>query len=572
MKTNNRSIHVSLLLIIGVVATLMAQEETQKLKERYNTSDNVSVLIDSQNTDLIFEDWNKDEVEVEAILETDGLTPELKQQLMDFWKVNVQGNSGRITITSSGGNLDPALAMGNLQTGNLNTLISSSMAMVQPLMQNMIAPMLAGLAGNQLPPEYYENLNNIKFDYNAYRKDGDKYLKAYQKMVETSFGDDFDAVMKKWEKENEDRMGHSKSEFLNGLKNIPQSPFGKQLNFDTSAYKKDKKGYVAQLNNRLGTKASVKDVDQWLLKMDQWSEKFSKDMENWGEDFGQTFAKNMEAWGKNYGNAMENNMAALGQDFNINMEALGKQFAAQAQQFATLQNGSFNNTVTRDANGNIIGAQISYTGSLPSPKPAITGKVKRKIIVHMPKAAKLDLNVRHGNIKINEASDARINLSHGGFIAQTIEGSKTYLTIAYSPIEIDSWNYGTLRTSYVKNCVINRAAHLNLDSRASNIVINDIDDTAVISGSFGEITIPSIGRNFHTINISLENSDLVMRLPETAYNFSYNGVQSSLNFPKKLDAKVMHGFGSEMVNGFYKSKNSDKSIVISSKFSDAVIN
>lgn len=553
------------LLTLGVAAVALAQDKDNKVKERYTTNADVGLIIDSQNTDLVFEDWNKDEVEVEAILETEGLTKDQRQQLLDSWQINVRGNSGRIDITSSGSNFGRGITLGSPQMGNLDEVIASSMSMVQPLMQQMIAPMLAGMAGQQLPQEYYDNIKTVNFDYDAYKKQGDKYLKAYQKKMESSFGNDFDKVMDRLAKETESKMASSSSSFLKGLENLPESPFGKNINFDTAAYKNDKKSYTAKLNSKFNKQVTTRQVDQWLTAMEKWGEAFSKDMERWGEDFGKAFGSNMEAWGQNLGSAMEHDLANWG-------ENLGNTMEVWAQQMAADQQGNYNKTVTRDANGNILSTQINYSSTTPSRPNRSESNVKRKIIVRMPKKAKLDLNVRHGNIKISEASDARVNLSHGNFIAQTIDGSKTYVIVAYSPVEIDKWNYGTLSTSYVKNCVINQAEHINLNSRASNIVINEVGRTATISGSFGELTIPKVGRSFQTINISLENSDLVLRLPETAYNFAYNGVQSNINFPKKLEAKVMSGYGSQMINGFYKNQGSDKSITISSKFSDVVVN
>ena len=570
MKTHINTIRCTAILLLGITAAL-AQNEDVKAGERYNTNANVGVFIDSQNTDLVFEDWNKDEVEVEAVLETEGLNEEQRQKLLDAWQFSVRGNSGRIDIKSSGSNFDRATVMGAPGMDNLDDMIASSMAAVRPLMQNMMAPMLKSMSAVQLPQAYYDNMKTVQFDYNAYKKEGEKYLKAYQKKMESSFGDDFDKVMQRWAKENESKIAGNSS-FLEGLKKMPQSPFGKNINFDTTAYKKDKKAYTSKLNNAFGTNVSVKDVDHWLAAMEDWGDTFGKQMEAWGQNFGAAFGQNMEAWGQNLGNAMERDMANWGDTFGKNMEAWSQQLAKNAEQMAQNQSGNYKKTVTRDANGNIISTQINFSKTISPGNAPSSGTVKRKIIVHMPKAAKLDLNVRHGNIKIGEASDARVNLSHGNFIAQTIDGSKTYVTVAYSPVDVNNWNYGTLRTSYVKNCVINQAEHINIDSRASNIVINEVGNTAIIHGSFGELTVPKVGRNFHTINISLENSDLVLRLPDTAYNFSYNGVRSNLNFPEKLDAKVMRGYGSQMVNGFYKKEGSEKSITISSKFSDVVVN
>ena len=77
---------------------------------------------------------------------------------------------------------------------------------------------------------------------------------------------------------------------------------------------------------------------------------------------------------------------------------------------------------------------------------------------------------------------------------------------------------------------------------------------------------------FNSLNINLENSDLVLNLPDTAYHFTYTGTRSNLKYPKRLDAKVMESYESKMINGYNKSRNTNSSISISAKFSDVVMN
>ncbi|HEA29287.1 MAG TPA: hypothetical protein ENH91_04725 [Leeuwenhoekiella sp.] len=529
----------------------LAQEKTTKITERYNVNEAVNLLLDSQNTDVVFQDWNKDEVQIEAILETEGLTEEQIEQLKNAWRVEVQGNSTTISIKSAG-NTGIGVPLNDLSGGNLDDIVSSSMAMLEPMMQTMIAPMLQSLRGGELPPEYYEKIDHVKFDYDAYRRDGEQYLNAYKKKIRTSFGDDYKQVMAQWEKQNAQKL---KRGATNSLGAIPESPFGKRFNFNTNAYQKDKKNYIALLNKNLNTDVSVQEVDKWM-----------EDVKRWSEDFKAAFGENMENWSAKIGTSMQGNMQSLGENMGTAIE----RWSAQMEQMAQAENGNFSKTVTRDANGNVIGTQVSFSSASRRPT-ALTGNIKRTIVVHMPREAKLDLNVRHGNIKISEAKNARINLSHGGFIAKTIDGDRTYLTVAYSPIDVDSWNYGTLQTNYVKRCVINSAENIKLNSRASNIVIKELGESAVIRGSFGELTIPKLDRDFKSINISLQNSELVLNLPDTAYNFSYNGTRSSLTYPKTIEAKIMRGYDSQMLNGFYKAKDAGGSVLISSKFSDVVV-
>ncbi|WP_416440939.1 hypothetical protein ACH3O9_12545 [Leeuwenhoekiella sp. A16] len=575
MKNYSKIYTIILVMTVFMMPKSWAQKTTEKLKERFNTNQDVNINVDTQYADIVFENWNKDNVEVEAVIETDGLSQDDIDRLMRDWKISVQGNSKIIRINSLGGTAGSNIALGDIPASGLDDIIASSMQIVGPIMKNMVTPMIESFAGTQLPPEYYRGMSNIEFDYDAYKRDGEKYLKEYERKVESHFGDDFDTAMAKWEKENEGKMKHWESTNIgSGFLGMPPSPFGRNLSFDSDAYEKDKKGYVAKLNSKYKTNASVKDVDKWLDNMEAWGEDFGKGMEAWGEQFGEVFGKNMEAWGENFGKAMEKDMQAWGNNFGKSMEAWGENFGKQMEEMAERNDGNFQRSTSRDANGNVsTRMSYSYDSSKNNNRNRSTSnKVRRKIIVRMPNDAKLDLNVRHGNIKIGDANNARVNLSHGDFIASTIDGDQTYINVSYSPVAVTDWNYGTLKTSYVKKCVIAKAKSINVDSRSSNVIINELEDSGVIVGTFGELSIPKVGRDFKTLNISLENSDLVLRLPDSAFHFTYNGTRSNLNYPSKLDAKVMNSYDSKMVNGFYKSRNTDSSIAISAKFSDVLVN
>merc|ERR1712173_287967 len=77
--------------------------------------------------------------------------------------------------------------------------------MLEPLMNNLVTPLLQSMGesmgegmGAPLPPEFSEKMGKIKFDYEAYQKDGDEYLAKFEKEVEANFGDDFEKSMEKW--------------------------------------------------------------------------------------------------------------------------------------------------------------------------------------------------------------------------------------------------------------------------------------------------------------------------------------------------------------------------------------
>ena len=569
--------YAKLLAVLVFIPQANAQTTNSKLNERFATNANVAILTESQYADIVFEDWNKNEVEVEAVIESEDLSKEEINQLLKGWQVNVQGNSKAVRIISSGAPSTASIALGDTQVRGINDLITASMQqMIQPVMQQPnVSPILQQFASMQIPAEFYKGMNAVSFDYQAYKRDGAKYLEQYKRKIEQNLGEDFDVVMKKWEQNNKKRVAAGQGLAGSSLLGMPKSPFGKDMNFDSAAFNRDKKAYVAAMNKKYGTNVSVSQVDQWRSAIEEWGDEFSADMKAWGERFGKQLGGSTEALGATFGRAIESDMAALGQNVEKAMQSWSNDFAKKLEQMAEAQGGSLKKTVTTDANGN-VSTQMTYSYSGAPSGTAIAVKPKgtfsRKIIVHMPKAAQLDLNVRHGNVKISEATNARVTLAHGDFMANTISGEKTLINVAYSPVDVTTWDYGTLRANYIKNCVIDKAKSINVDSRASSIVINELEDAAVITGSFGELSIPKLGKNFKTLNISVENSDVVLNLPETPFHFNFNGVRSRLNYPRKIEAKVMEGYNSSMVNGFYKSRNTDSIIAISSKYSDIVLN
>ena len=77
-------------LALGLVATGFSQE---KFVESYNASDDMVVTLKTSYTNVIFETWNKDKVEVTAFIEGEDVTKEQKIALFDAWDFEVLGNS-----------------------------------------------------------------------------------------------------------------------------------------------------------------------------------------------------------------------------------------------------------------------------------------------------------------------------------------------------------------------------------------------------------------------------------------------------------------------------------------------
>lgn len=558
---NKQLIWSFIVALCVVTSSAFAQDKEEKLKERFSTNEDVEILVDTRYADVIFETWNKDEVSIEAYVEGENATDAAQQ-----WKLDVQGNSKLIQIIGREGYRDARVVdLRNINDLNLDLteIIGSSLSVVEPVMNGLIGPMLEGLSGTALPREFYEETGKMRFDHEAYRKEGQAYIKRWEKEMDKSFGPDFERKMERWGNEVSQKS-EDWSERLVEKSGIPKWPFkgSRNMSFDTNEYEKDKKSYVAKLNKKYDTDVSVRDVDRWLEDLDKWGEDFGKSMETWGENFG----KSMEAWGENFGDSFGKSMEAWGESFGRDMEDFGKKIEKWAEE----NEGNFKENRTTDENGN---TSVSYSLNWDSEtsKKKSTRNVKRIIKIRMPKKAALDLNVRYGKVQVADAHNARAVITHGSLAANTIEGTDTFIEVAYSPIEIAYWESGSLKTSQVKECTIATAKDIALTANSSNINITKLTGNGMITGSFGKLFIPEIDGDFGSLTIVLQNSDLALKLPKSAFNFSYSGDHNTIMIPKQLETKKMRSGSSEMVSGFHKNRNSGSVITINAKYSDIAL-
>ena len=473
MKLNNlktrkmTTIKSNIILLLCMIFSLGITAQNKKLEKSYKTKADVSIHIDSKYTNVIIENWDKNEVNIEAYLEPGELKGEELKSALNSWKLETSGTSDKIEINSSGGN---AINM-DMNFSSLNETLGGLGELLGPMMTEMVAPMLENISKNPLPNEFYEKIGNMDFDYDAYKKDGDKYMEKWEKKMEKNFGKDFEKSMEKW---------------------------AEQFEKNSEVWEKD-----------------------FAVKMEAWGEnfekKFGKDMEKWGEDFG----KKMETWGENFGKDMEDSQN---------------------------RNESVKNTMRSTSQG------------------------KRVIKIKMPKNAKLDLDVRYGELKLGErTTNLKANLSHTNFTANIIDGENTQVKVSYSPINITQWNYGVLKTNYVENCEIGKAKSIKLVSNSSDVTIKEITETGILSGTFGELAVGKLGAGFKNLDITLENSDLRLSLPSAPLNFNYNGTQSNIEYPKSSSIKSTKSYDNEILNGYYKSKDGNGSVNINASFSDVYI-
>ncbi len=201
------------------------------------------------------------------------------------------------------------------------------------------------------------------------------------------------------------------------------------------------------------------------------------------------------------------------------------------------------------------------------------GRSAKKLLkIRMPRNGRLKLQVRYGDVKLDGTTkNLQADLAHSNFMASTITGEKTNLNVAYTPVQVKKWDYGVLNASYVNNLNIDRARSIKLTSNSSDVRLQQLGINGIFRGTFGELVIEDVAKDFTSLDIVLENSDLKLDLPDVAYNFRYSGNKSQVKLPKDLSVKSSKSYDNQKLNGYNKNKNAEATVSITASFSDVLL-
>ncbi|PKA82161.1 hypothetical protein ATE92_0286 [Ulvibacter sp. MAR_2010_11] len=492
-------------VLLIMTSVLFAQT---KRTESFNVNNDVLVSVNTSFTNVVFETWNKNSVEVEAYVDGEKLSQKEKEELFKDWKFDILGNSKKIVVTSNVGN--------NWKNYSYN------MDFVMP------HDALKALEGIHEMP-VMKNLQNMHLDIKVPK------VPKLEKLPKWPFGNQEPSVI-------------SGDGSFNYNFNSNTS-----INFDSNKYKKNKQAYVNELNKKYNSNATVGQVDKWLEEVEAWSKNVEEVMGKWGENFGKEFdmkfgpefEKEMEQWGEEFGKRMEQ----WGEEYGKKMEQWSEEHEKNAEKWSNEFEKNFN---------------VYYNDGNESGK----SKVNRTIIIRMPKGTKTEVDVRHGELKMADAYNMKATLNYSTLTANSIDGGKTLINASYAPVIVNNWQDGALYLKFVNDCTINNVKNIQLNANSSDVVLNSIQNSANLTGSFGNLFINAVSNDFTNINIVLENTDVSIKLPTTAFSFSYNGKKSTLQYPRSLQLNTSKDNGKVMVKGFNKSNTGSKAVTINAAYSN----
>jgi len=188
------------ILVLGMLfmsMQLVAQKQTKTYNEKFNVGTDAVLNINTSYADIVFETWDKNEVSVEASIELDGATEAEAEAYFKNSGIKILGNSKTIEIKTYGNNSwSMRTSLWPPDPANPMPMIAPFPDMEALFMDLQIPEMPPMPEMPRMPP-----IPNVNFDYEAYQKDGEKYLKKWKKEFNKNFDKEYQDEMEAWGKE-----------------------------------------------------------------------------------------------------------------------------------------------------------------------------------------------------------------------------------------------------------------------------------------------------------------------------------------------------------------------------------
>lgn len=204
MKTLNKKLFT---LFLFSMCILNAQTKLEKTNQTIKVAKDVTIDLNTSHCIIELDTWNKDTVEIEAYIEGEKVSKEELQEALKNWKITIDASTNKVSIKSVNNRnqwLSEYHDNNNIGIIDVNEFRHEIATIPEIHMEHLEMPEMP-----ELPelPELPEGLNNIHFDYDAYKKNGEKYLAKWSEKFDKKFGKEFEQKMEAWGKKFEKKWG-----------------------------------------------------------------------------------------------------------------------------------------------------------------------------------------------------------------------------------------------------------------------------------------------------------------------------------------------------------------------------
>jgi len=498
MKTKFKNIGlIGTLILLGFTTTCWAQKKSKTVHEIFKVSNDVVIEVNTSYADIEFDTWNRNQVDIEAVVEIEGATEEELNDYLQNNPIKIIGNSRKIEISTHMEH-HPAFAFNIEDERDVHFDFEHELKDSEDI--EIIAPMIDFPEMVEVPPlPPLPPLPVKPFDYEAYKKDGEAYMNKWKSEFEAGFDKEYQKKMEEWGK----RMELKQKEF-------------------------EKKRMEMEVKRERVHQQRLEHIIERQEHQEQAKELRQQ-------------ARDMQKGNR----IIRIEIDTIGGENDVNREFIfyEENQHAEPNVFYSLKRG--------------VDKKI---------------KVKSTIKIKLPKSTQIKMNVRHGAVKLaDNTNNLKATLAYTSLMAATIDGEKTEIEASYSPVSVQNWKIGQLKTDYSDKVNIKEAETLTLNANFSDVIIENLMNKAFIKNSFGLLTIKNITNNFTDLDIELRNAELSCTLPSTAYSISVNGLYSDLRTREGLKLQKIKNGNQTLHKGYYLHNKSGKSINIDAKYTDVVL-
>lgn len=594
--------------VVGLMLLFPMIVGAQQIEKKFPLNKDGKVLISAASSEVQIEYWDKNFVEVNARISGD-FTDEQKDLMFKSWGVQTKGDKEVVIITAGASQWKGERRENFVwkEDGKEYEIITPHIV-VPPVTPIPPAPPIPEVFEVPEVPPLPPSIKDIHINIPK--------IPELEKMPSWPFNDDDDISV---------RIG---DDVMKG------NQLSVNVDFDKSAYEKNKKDYLAKLNKKFGTNVSQKEVDQWLEELAKWMESIETKMEHWGEEFevqmetkfGPEFQEKMEAWGEKFGKEFGDKMKVWEEKYGKDIEKWAKNFEeelepkmeefgrqieenlapqleAMAKEIASMVNNDESNEERRARlearkkelterinhrvyelkervkarqearearREEIVVRRINDRQNTWVYRNAVDSEHKQ-LVIKVPKYAQVELDVRYGTTELKGAHDLQAHLNYTELKADHISGENTQLEVSQSKMDVTNWEAGKLNLHFVNDCTIDTVKNLSLDSNTSDVIIGSVDENAWLNGSFGHLVINKVGNQFKSIELTLENTEATLSMPDTAFDLYYRGIHSNWNPSSSLTVDKTSMGNQEIIKGYHKSNSNKRSVHINARYSDLIL-
>lgn len=200
-----------LVLCFLITGSINAQQKLTKVSQSINVNKDVKVNLNTSNCNVIFDTWNKNVVEIEAYIEGEQLSDVELQDALKSWGIDIDASMDNVSIKTTGhsknvwvyntgnhGDIDATHAIIEELQFELADVPDLDLDLQFEMAEMVVRPPLPPMPPMPELPPLPSGVDKIKFNYEAYEKDGEDYLKVYSKQFDEEFGEEFAKKMEVW--------------------------------------------------------------------------------------------------------------------------------------------------------------------------------------------------------------------------------------------------------------------------------------------------------------------------------------------------------------------------------------